>query len=171
MIVCSGRLPGPMQFGWPGSVKKQAPRFWRVTPVRLVTMPEPKVSKIELMNETARRVPVDDRQVDRVGARQGPGGGLAAHGARQRHSACQGPCRVCAQHFRDRDVGELRIADMSVPQAPCQAHRLDRQVTSLDAVGPVATDVEFGEHVEGDEGRDALPARRDLQHLAAVKRR
>ena len=42
MSVCSGRLPGPMQLGWPGSVTKQAPRFCSAMPVSGVTMAEPK---------------------------------------------------------------------------------------------------------------------------------
>ena len=42
MMVWRGRLPGPMQLGWAGSVTKQAPRFCRAMPVFSVTMQEPK---------------------------------------------------------------------------------------------------------------------------------
>ena len=55
MIVCSGRLPGAMQLGWPGWIRKPPARFCSSTPVLLETIAEPKECAIELMNEQALR--------------------------------------------------------------------------------------------------------------------
>ena len=42
MMVCSGRLPPPASFGWPGVSVKPAPRFWKLMPKRDEASPEPK---------------------------------------------------------------------------------------------------------------------------------
>ena len=55
MMVCSGRLPGATQLGWPGSTRKPEPRFWKLTPLLGLTSPEPKPWKVELMKEMALR--------------------------------------------------------------------------------------------------------------------
>src|SRR3954462_8086854 len=55
MIVCSGRLPGAMQFGCPGCTRKPAPRFCSSTPVLLETTAEPNECAIELMKEQTLR--------------------------------------------------------------------------------------------------------------------
>ena len=55
MIVCSGRLPGAMQLGWPGCTRKPAPRFCSRMPVLSVTTAEPKECATELMKEQTLR--------------------------------------------------------------------------------------------------------------------
>src|ERR1700755_1743757 len=55
MMVCSGRLPGAMQLGWPGCTRNPAPRFCSSTPVLLETTAESNVCAIELMQEQALR--------------------------------------------------------------------------------------------------------------------
>jgi hypothetical protein len=41
MIVCIGRLPPSIVFGWPGSTTKPVPRLCSITPVFSVQMPVP----------------------------------------------------------------------------------------------------------------------------------
>src|SRR6202051_153984 len=55
IMVCSGRLPGAMQLGWPGWTRKPPPRFCSRMPVLLETIAEPKECAIELMNEQTLR--------------------------------------------------------------------------------------------------------------------
>src|SRR3979490_2464587 len=55
MIVCSGRLPGAMQLGWPGCTRKPAPLFCSNTPVLFETTAEPNECAIELMKEQTLR--------------------------------------------------------------------------------------------------------------------
>ncbi len=55
MMVCSGRLPGAMQFGWPGWMRKPPARFCSSTPVLFDTIAEPKACAIELMKEQTLR--------------------------------------------------------------------------------------------------------------------
>ena len=55
MMVCSGRLPGAMQLGWPGWMRKPPARFCSRTPVLLETIAEPKECAIELMKEQTLR--------------------------------------------------------------------------------------------------------------------
>src|SRR3954453_19307173 len=55
MMVCSGRLPGALQFRWPGCTRTPAPRFCSSTPVLLETTAEPNECAIELMKEQTLR--------------------------------------------------------------------------------------------------------------------
>ena len=55
MMVCSGRLRGAMQFGWPGWMRKPPARFCSRMPVLLETIAEPKECAIELMKEQTLR--------------------------------------------------------------------------------------------------------------------
>ena len=42
MMVCIGRLPGPISLGWPLASEKQAPRFCSTMPETGVTILAPK---------------------------------------------------------------------------------------------------------------------------------
>src|ERR1700742_2801105 len=55
MMVCSGRLPGAMQLGWPSCTRKPPARFCNNTPVLLETIAAPSECATELMNEQALR--------------------------------------------------------------------------------------------------------------------
>jgi len=51
MMVWYGRFEGARELGWLGVRRKPPPRFWRVKPLFLGMIPEPKEWKVLFMKE------------------------------------------------------------------------------------------------------------------------
>ena len=65
MMVCSGRLPGAMQLGWPGWMRKPPARFCSRMPVLLETIAEPKRMRDRIDEGADVAILVDHGDVDR----------------------------------------------------------------------------------------------------------
>ena len=155
MMVCIGRFPGPIWFGWPGVKTKPWPAVLEHHP-RLRAHKPAAVGGKERIDEADRvALFVDDGDVDGVLVLGPSERRQVLDGVRQVDLRRQFIGQAVGQKIIDRNLREPRIADECVARGVSEARRFDLDVEVVD-IERIGLRLEARQDVQNDQGDNAL---------------
>ena len=170
MIVCSGRLPGAMTFGWL-RIERKADAPVVEDHARALGDDARAETEIGRVDETdGVAVLVDDGDVDRVAVHRHVDGRKIRARVREIDHPCQTVRSRAGQHMLDRHRHFRRVGEQGIARRVGKSRRLDLDVQPVGGER-IALGLEARQDVEDHERYDALAVRRAFVDVVAAETR